>query len=110
MSSSQPVACSLTDPELRKRLDHLRRGLFAHTRSVRETTDGYTFTFDNTDENVAALLEVVLLERQCCPFLHFRSDIPPQPEILALQLCSTGETREFVEQTFVSLVPQKALS
>lgn len=107
MSPSLPVACSLTDSELRTRLDHLRSQLFAHTHSVEEDVEGFRFTFDNTYPNVEAILNVVLLERQCCPFLSFRIEIAPQPEELVLQIGGTGEARALVEQTFVSLVPKK---
>lgn len=105
MSQSLPVACSLTDPDLRKRLDLLRSGLFAQTRSVREDDESFTFAFENTDTNVEAIVNVVLLERQCCPFLHFTVSIRPQPDELALRIGGTGEARTFVEHTFVALVP-----
>jgi hypothetical protein len=104
-SSPTPIACSLTDPEMRERLDLLWSGLFAQTRSVREDATGFTFTFDNTDPNAEALLNVVLLERQCCPFLHFNLTIKPQPEELAIHIGGTGEARTFVAHTFVTLVP-----
>ncbi len=105
--SPPPVACSLTDPELRERLELLRSGLFAQTRSVREDTAGFTFTFDNTDSNAEALLNVVLLERQCCPFLHFNINITPRPEELAIHIGGTDEAHTFVAHTFVPLVPEK---
>ena len=106
-SSSPPVACSLTDPEMRERLDLLPSGLFAQTRSLREDAAGFTFTFDNTDSNTEALLNVVLLERQCCPFLHFNINMGPRPGELAIHIGGTDEVRTFVEHTFVMLAPQK---
>lgn len=107
MSSPYSIACSLTDPEMRKRLDQLRSGLFADTRSVREEAEGFVFTFDNTDANADALVNVVLLERQCCPFLRFHVDIGPHPEQLAIRIGGSDEARLFVEHTFVQLVPWK---
>ena len=106
-SSPRPIACSLTDPEMRERLDLLRSGLFAQTRSLREDAAGFTFIFDNTGSNAEAFLNVVLLERQCCPFLHFHINITPQPEELAIHIGGTDEARTFVAHSFVPLVLQK---
>jgi hypothetical protein len=106
MSPSQPVACSLTDPELRRRLEELRNTLFGRTRAVDEDASGVTFTFDNTDTNVDALLDVVRLERQCCPFLHFRIEIAPQPDMLTLHLGGNEEARAFIQMMFVPLTQQ----
>jgi hypothetical protein len=106
MSSAQPVACSLTDPELRHRLEQLRTSLFSRTLAVNEDASGVTFTFDTTDTNVDALLNVVRLERQCCPFLHFRIEIAPQPGMLALHLGGNEEARAFINMMFVPLTQQ----
>ena len=108
--SSQPVACSLTNPELRQRREQLRTSLFHRTRSTSEDASGVLFTFDNTDTNVDALLNVVLLERQCCPFLHFRIEIAPQPGMLALHLGGNAEARAFIETMFVPLTQQDTTS
>jgi hypothetical protein len=93
MTASQPIACSLTDPELGRRLDHLRTGLFARARAVRPDADGFSFVFDGTDHNVADLLDVVSFERQCCPFLTFRVDIVPEPGDLVLHLGGNAGTQ-----------------
>jgi hypothetical protein len=107
MSSSRPIACSLTDPELGRRLDTLRGGLFARTLGIRADASGYTFVFEGSDQNVDALLEIVSLERKCCPFLTFRVDIAPEPGDLVLHLGGNAETQAFIRDTFVPLVPQE---
>lgn len=106
MTSPQPVACSLTSPELRQRLDHLRTTLLADVLSLQEDASGFTFRFENTEAHVDALMEVVRLERQCCPFLHFHIDIAPKPAMLSLRLNGTDEARAFIVSTFVPLTPQ----
>jgi len=103
MTPSQPIACSLTSPELRQRLDHLRTTLFAETRALQEDASGFTFRFENTDAHVDALMEVVRLERQCCPFLHFQIDIAPEPATLSLHLGGADGARAFILSTFVPL-------
>jgi hypothetical protein len=110
MSSSQPVACSLTDPELGRRLESLRNGLFARTRAVRYDDAGVAFVFEGSDQHVDELLEIVALERRCCPFLHFRVEIAPLPGDLVLHLGGSAEALAFIRDTFVTLVPQESQS
>ena len=110
MSAQQPVACSLSDPTLRQRLEQLRTSLFSRTRAVSEDVSGVTFTFDTTDTNVDALLNVVRLERQCCPFLHFRIEIAPEPGMLSLHLGGNEEARAFIQMMFVPLTLQDSNS
>jgi hypothetical protein len=107
MSSSLPIACSLTDPELGRRLEHLRTGLFARTCAVRPGAGGYAFVFEGSDQNVDDLLEIVSLERKCCPFLTFRVDIAPEPGDLVLHLGGNADAQDFIRDTFVPLVPQE---
>lgn len=110
MTSPHPIACKLTDRALRERLDALRTGLFARTQSVQQGDNSITFMFAGTDELVKNLTQFVVLERQCCPFLHFTLDIPPEPGDVKLVLSGNDTTRTFIQDTFVSLVSKESTS
>src|SRR5699024_7806043 len=86
MTSSDTIACSLEDAELKERLDHLRTGLFSRTNAVQKEGNGFRFSFDASDDRVASVLEFIRLERECCPFLTFRLTVPPSPQAVILHM------------------------
>jgi len=107
MTSSDTIACSLRDAELKDRLNQLRTGLFARVTSVREKGEGFTFFFDAADDTVTDVLEFIRMERQCCPFLTFQLTVNPSPQAIALHLGAAGETGlSFVREMFVTLTNQ----
>ena len=66
-----PIACSLSDPELREREATVLRTFAAHVRGVEARPDGYLIELEPTDEAIAAATAVIVAERLCCPFLRF---------------------------------------
>jgi len=99
-SSSVPpdpaVACLLTESELRER----RRTVLADFRTsqleVRDLPDGYAFRFAPGSRELAALAELIDLERRCCPFLRFRLTVEPAGGPLWLELTGPEGTREML--------------
>jgi hypothetical protein len=74
-----PIACTLTEPELRRR----RAGLLAQVRARVTATralagepdgpgPGFALTFAAGPEALPEVLELLRLESRCCPFLRFR--------------------------------------
>lgn len=110
MPTPHPISCKLSDPELREPLDVLRTGLFARTRSVQQGDEHITFAFAATGEVINSLMEFIVLERECCPFLRLGLDILPEPGEVRLILSGEHMTRTFIQQTFVSLVPTESTS
>ena len=92
-----PLACKLTDAELRAR----REGLLAKARSsvvaASWTDEGLTLEFEGTSAALATVLEVVQVERQCCPFLRFQVDTGPDGRPILLAITGPPGTRAFLE-------------
>jgi hypothetical protein len=92
-----PIACRLTDAELRAR----REGLLARARSsvvsATWTNQGLTLEFEGTPAALATVLEMVAVERQCCPFLRFQVDTGPDGRPISLAITGPPGTREFLE-------------
>jgi len=91
-----PVACLLTEPELRKRRRTVLADLKAAWLEVRDLADGYAFRFAPSSQQLVALAEVIDLERQCCPFLRFRLIAEPSGGPLWLELTGPNGTREML--------------
>ena len=95
-----PVACTLTEPESRRRRDRLRDRVVGRVHERRSLADGYAFRFATDDLALADLLEMIRLERQCCAFLRFRLTVEPGAGPVWLELTGPAGTKEFLESVF----------
>jgi len=94
--STLPVACSLTEPELRERRSAVLQKVGQAVLEVVEAENGYAYRFPSDDEWLGELINLVRLERQCCPFLTFRISIEPGGGPVWLELTGQGGTKEFL--------------
>lgn len=94
---NMPIACSLTTAELRDR----ETTLLAQFRSVvvetEELQEGYAFRLPGDGERVRLIAELIVAERECCPFLTF--ELAAQPNMGAVIVRVTGPAggKEFVK-------------
>jgi len=97
---SLPVACSLTVPELQERRATTLRKIEASLLETKELGDGYAFRFPSDDDSLGELVNLIRLERRCCPFLQFRLTAEAQDGPLWLELTGPGEAKEFLASFF----------
>jgi hypothetical protein len=102
-ASDLPVACTLSAAELRERGEDVVAPLFARARYMEETPDGYRFAFPAMAEGVRDLVEVILSERDCCPFFTFELAFPSPHESVWLTLRGGEGVKEFVAGSFAAL-------
>jgi hypothetical protein len=95
-----PVACSLTDPELRERRSGVLARLAEAVQARRELADGLAFRFAPESATLALLAEVIDLERQCCPFLRFQLTLEPGGGPVWLELTGPEGTKDFLAELF----------
>ena len=91
-----PVACSLSEHDLRERRAGLLDGLRRHRREARVLPDGIALRYGSEPDSLASVFEFILLERQCCPFLRFRLTVEPGGGPVWLELTGPAGTREFL--------------
>lgn len=87
MSANIPLACTLSDADLKVR-SHEVAELFAHATAVEELADGYAFAFPGDGEWPRKLLDFVTFERSCCPFYGFSLRFPSPHETIWLAVHS----------------------
>jgi hypothetical protein len=68
---SAPVACSLTTAELRDREARLLAQFKSATVATEELQDGYAFRLPGDGNSIRLIAELIVAERECCPFLAF---------------------------------------
>ena len=70
-SDDIPVACSLSEAELRNREAVLLAQFKSVVITTEELPDGYVFRLLGDKTSIAAAAEFIAAERECCPFLTF---------------------------------------
>jgi hypothetical protein len=93
---SIPIACSLSESELRERQRTVIDELRSHVRQVIERPDGYALDLTPTDEAIVAATTFIRLERRCCPFLRFTLTIEPGDAQVVLALTGDPGVRDFL--------------
>ena len=92
-----PILCSLTTVELRDR----EKTLFAEFRSAvletEELQNGYAFRFTGDDRWIGLIAELIVAERECCPFLVFELVAQPNRGPLIVRVTGPAATKVFLK-------------
>jgi hypothetical protein len=93
-----PIACTLTEAELRERRQVIMDA-FRNTQVIAsELPDGYVFTFPASSEALQRSAELVDTERQCCAFLTFK--IVVEAVHMRLEVTGPGEAKKVIAEYF----------
>jgi hypothetical protein len=99
---SIPIACTLSDPERREREATLIAQFRSGVISVEELADGYTFQVPGHKNWLALVSDLMIAERECCPFLTFQLTAEPNMGALTLRVTGPHGTKEFLKPLMVS--------
>ena len=91
------VSCSLTGAEFTDRVEKLKQEIFSKLKSREETADGYIYYFEDEGNMAESILEMMVLEKQCCPFFKFDLSILPFRQGIALQLSGSPAVKDFLQ-------------
>ena len=92
-----PIACTLLGAERQQRRTQVFDRVFSRVKETRPLDDGYAIRFTADDSALAELMQLIQLERQCCPFLRFRLTVEPGGGPVWLELTGPEGTRSFLE-------------
>jgi hypothetical protein len=95
-SDNTPVACSLTTVEFRDREATLLQKFRSAVAEIEELQDGYAFRLTGDGQCIGLIAELMVAERQCCPFLTFELVALPQTGALIVRLTGPAGTKEFL--------------
>ena len=91
-----PIACSLTSAELREREATLLAQFRAAIIKTQELQDGYAFHILGDGERIRQVAELIVAERECCPFLVFEVSALPNMGPVTVRVSGPAGTKEFV--------------
>lgn len=98
--STSPVACTLNDAEFREREQMILQKLRQAALERREIPDGYAFRFASADDLFKEIVEMIILERKCCPFLEFKITLAAAGGDIRLEITGAQAAKEFIAATF----------
>jgi hypothetical protein len=93
-----PVACNLSEQELRGRREALASNIYGDVEQVCELKDGYAFRYPGGEASAAKLLEFITFERRCCPFITFELVFEPDQGPVWLRLRGAAGIKEFIRE------------
>jgi hypothetical protein len=98
-----PIACSLTTAELRDREAKLVAQFRSAVIEIEDLQEGYAFQFPGDGASIGLVAELIVAERECCPFLTFELVALPNKGPLIVRVTGPDGTKEFVRSVFMQL-------
>lgn len=95
--SSIPVACCLSDAELREREATLLAQFKSGVVGIEELDDGYAFRLPGENTWLGLVADLMMAERECCPFLTFQLTAEPNMGALTVRITGPDGTKEFLK-------------
>ena len=96
-----PVACSLETAQLREREASLLARFRSAVAETEELKDGYAFRLSGDANSVRLVAELIVAERECCPFLAFGLAAEPNKGPLIVRVTGLDGTKEFLRTILV---------
>jgi|SRR5215467_8422973 len=91
------IACSLTTAEFRDREAKLLEQFRSAVIEAEEIQEGYSFRFPSDGKWIMLLAELMVTERECCPFLTFEVAALPNKGPLIVRVIGPPGAKEFVK-------------
>jgi hypothetical protein len=96
MPADIPIACTLSEPELRERETTVLKSFGAQIRHVEALPDGYSIEVAANEKGLAAAVALIQAERLCCPFLRFDLTVEAGRGPVRLALTGAPGVKEFL--------------
>src|ERR1700687_980705 len=97
MSNDIPVACRLSDADLRKRVATLLARFEPAVIATEELPDGYLFRVPGDKKWMGIVWEAIVAERECCPFLTFELNVQPNMGPVSIRVTGPACTKDFLK-------------
>lgn len=95
-TATKPITCKLTTPELQKRKATVIAELKTLVRNKKELSDGYSYEFEGTDDNLDNLNTFIKTERMCCDFFTFQLTVEEDKAVL--NITGPKGAKEFLKE------------
>ena len=97
-----PIACNLTSAESRMRKTNLLAEFKFAVTTIEELPDGYAFRVPGEKRWLELAAQLLIAERECCPFLTFQMTAEPQIGPITIRITGPDGSKEFLKSILVS--------
>ena len=97
-----PIACSLSEADLRERRRTLLDSVRHAAIGVTELPLGYAYRFDARSDILLILARLIDLERACCPFLTFTLVVEAGQQPIRLEITGALDAKAVIADFFGS--------
>jgi len=91
-----PITCSLATAELSNRETTLFAQFLAVVTETEELQDGYAFRLPGDTQWIELLAQLLVAERECCPFLTFELSALPNRGPVLVRVTGPVGTKDFL--------------
>ena len=91
-----PVTCSLTTVEFSEREASLLAQFRSRAIETKELQEGYAFQLPGDGKSIEFIAELIVAERECCPFLAFELAAEPNLGPVTVRVTGSPGTKEFL--------------
>lgn len=102
MPEEIPIVCGLTNAEFREREALLLTRFKASVCETMELADGYAFLVPGEKHWIALLTELMVAERECCPFMRFELTAEPNMGPVTLSVTGPPGAKAFLKKLLCS--------
>jgi len=92
-----PIACSLTTAEFRDREAKLLARFRSAVVGAEELQEGYSFRLPGDGKSIILVADLIVAERECCPFLTFEMAAMPNNGPMIVRVSGPPGAKEFVK-------------
>jgi type IV pilus biogenesis protein CpaD/CtpE len=99
VTNESPIACNMgaLSDEQRKRILVLVKQFRAAGQEVRELPDGYALRLPAESAMIKDVAEWITLERLCCPFFHFETEVEQEGGAMWVRLTGREGVKGFTK-------------
>ena len=91
----------MSDEEMRNREATLLAQFKSALVTTEEVSDGYLFRIPGDKKWISLAAELIVTERECCPFLRFELAADPGMGPVTLRMAGPSATKEFIKSVLV---------
>ena len=97
-----PIACNLTSEESRTRETNLLAEFKSAVTTTEELPDGYAFRLPGEKRWLELAAQLLIAERECCPFLTFQMAAEPQMGPITIRITDPDGSKAFLKSILIS--------
>ena len=99
--SNEGIACTLSQADLARRKQQIRRAIFSKFKTRQEIENGYVFSFEYNKRFIAKLVDHIMVENTCCPFYQFDLTLKSKNDVI-LKISGPQKAKEMIKEILAS--------